>query len=117
MESESERQRASKDEGEGEEAGEVNESVADRSVPGLPGPTRVHLGSPCPSPSTISEIEETHRKDRAFQNFCRKFTQFVNDCLPSYGMQLDRWTRFEPTFKVQFSISKEKPYRFESNDS
>ena len=98
MESESEHHRASKEEG--EEAAEVNESVTDRSTPGLPGLTHMHLGSPCPSLSTISEIEETHRRDCTFENFHRKFTQFVNDCLPSYGMQLNRWTRFELTFKV-----------------
>jgi hypothetical protein len=119
MEAKSERHRAGKDGGEGEDAAEVSESVADRSMPGLPESTvtRVHLGSPSASQSTILEIEETHNRDRAFENFRRKFTQFVNDCLPSYGMQLNRWTRFEPTFKVQLSyFSKEKLYLFESND-
>ena len=119
MEAESERQRASKGEGEGEDTVEVSESIADRSMPRLPEltVTRVHLGSPSPSQSTISEIEEMHNRDRAFEDFCRKFTRFVNDCLPSYGMQLDRWTRIESTFKVQLSyFSKEKPYLFESNN-
>jgi hypothetical protein len=119
MEAESEQQRAGKDGGEGEDAMEVSESVADRSMPGLPESTvtHVHLGSPSVSQSTILEIKEMHNRDRAFANFRRKFTQFVNDCLPSYGMQLHRWTRFEPTFKVQLSyFSKEKSYLFESND-
>jgi hypothetical protein len=108
MEAESERRSASTV-GD-EDAAEVIESVADQSVPGpsRPGlPTRVYLGAPRPSPSTISEIKDMHHEDRAFENFRRKFTEFVNHCLPSYGIPLDEWTRFEPTFKV-LTFPKEK---------
>jgi hypothetical protein len=99
MEAKSERQSASSD----EDPAEVTESVVDQSASGLSGPglpTHVYLGSPCSSASTISEIEGIHREDHVFANFRRKFTEFVNHCLPSYGIQLNGWTRFEPTFKV-----------------
>ena len=79
------------------DATEIVESVADMSAAGAP--TRIHLGSPCP-PSTVAEIEDVHRGDHAFEGFRRKFTEFINHCLPSYGTQLGGWTRFEPTFKV-----------------
>ncbi|KAF8123035.1 hypothetical protein EV363DRAFT_1550073 [Boletus edulis] len=82
---------------------EFSASIADQSALRLPGPalpTRVYLGAPHPLSSTILEIEDMHRKDHAFENFRRNFTEFVNRCLPSYGIPLAEWKRFEPTFKM-----------------
>ncbi|KAI9574141.1 hypothetical protein HD554DRAFT_2228583 [Boletus coccyginus] len=98
MEAESERQSASMVQD--EDDAEVSESVADKLVPGLPGPACVHLGSPCLSLSTISEIKDMHCGGRTFEGLRRKFIEFVNGCLPSYGIQLGGWTRFDLTFKM-----------------
>lgn len=103
MEAESERWTASTD----EDAAEVSASIADQSaLPGSGLPIHIYLGSPHCSQSTILEIENMHHKDCTFENFHRKFTEFVNHCLPSYGILLNEWTRFEPAFEVLCSFPR-----------
>ncbi|KAG2339941.1 hypothetical protein BDR05DRAFT_977501 [Suillus weaverae] len=60
----------------------------------------IKLSSP-QSCSTIQDIEmrlDVH--DRAFQGFCKKFSDFINTSLPSYGYQLTRWVTILADFLI-----------------
>ncbi|KAG9309309.1 hypothetical protein JVU11DRAFT_10797 [Chiua virens] len=63
---------------------EITDSVAETSDSVTGAPRHVYLGSPC-QPVAISEIEGAHQTDRAFENFSRKFTDFINTCVPTYA--------------------------------
>lgn len=61
------------------------------------------LGSHC-CPASIHDIESARSgSDVAFAGFRRRFTQFLNTSLPSYGYQLDRWITIPPDFQVSDS--------------
>ncbi|KAG1765483.1 hypothetical protein EV702DRAFT_981531 [Suillus placidus] len=60
----------------------------------------VKLGSP-QSCSTIQDIEtRLGVHDRAFQGFRKKFSDFINTSLPSYGYQLTRWVTIPADFLI-----------------
>ncbi|KAG1747467.1 hypothetical protein EDB19DRAFT_1826190 [Suillus lakei] len=60
----------------------------------------VKLGSPTPHPSSILDLENWGPADRAFQAFRRKFTEFTNHSLPTYGHQLTSWLTFPADFQI-----------------
>ncbi|KAG1811595.1 hypothetical protein EV424DRAFT_1327573 [Suillus variegatus] len=60
----------------------------------------VKLGSPAPHPSTIIDVESRGQTDRAFQSFRRKFSEFINTALPTYGHQLTSWLTLPGDFKI-----------------
>lgn len=100
MEAKRERQSADTDE---ETISSIESAAHTLLVPGAQA--RVYLGSPSPKTS-ISEILEVHKGDRAFDNFRRKFTDYVNTCVPTYlgnTVQFERWMTFEPTYQVTHS--------------
>ncbi|KIJ14120.1 hypothetical protein PAXINDRAFT_163495 [Paxillus involutus ATCC 200175] len=58
------------------------------------------LGSPR-KPKTILELETNHSmKDHAFIGFRKKFTDFINEFLPSCGHELTRWLFIPTHFKM-----------------
>ncbi|KIK43163.1 hypothetical protein CY34DRAFT_791724 [Suillus luteus UH-Slu-Lm8-n1] len=60
----------------------------------------IKLGSP-QSCSTIQDIEtRLGVHDRAFQGFRKKFSDFINTSLPSYGYQLTRWVTIPADFLI-----------------
>ncbi|KAG2085342.1 uncharacterized protein F5147DRAFT_793714 [Suillus discolor] len=59
----------------------------------------VKLGSPVP-PLDILGVESRGQTDRAFQSFRRKFSEFINNALPTYGHQLTSWVTFPGDFKI-----------------
>ncbi|KAG2144311.1 hypothetical protein DEU56DRAFT_870425 [Suillus clintonianus] len=60
----------------------------------------IKLGSP-QNCSTIQDIEmRLGVQDRAFQGFRRKFTDFINTSLPTYGYQLTRWVTIPADFQI-----------------
>lgn len=62
----------------------------------------VKLGSPRP-PKTLREIMGDHRSKPEFDNFHRKFTNFINQCLPVYlEHDANTWNAisFPETFEV-----------------
>jgi hypothetical protein len=64
----------------------------------------VKLGSP-QSCYTIQDIEtRLGVHDRAFQGFRKKFSDFINTSLPSYGYQLTRWVTIPADFLVCWLI-------------
>jgi hypothetical protein len=64
----------------------------------------VKLGSP-QSCSTIQDIEtRLGVHDRTFQGFRKKFSDFINTSLPSYGYQLTRWVTIPADFLVCWLI-------------
>ncbi|KIN95000.1 hypothetical protein M404DRAFT_34566 [Pisolithus tinctorius Marx 270] len=52
-------------------------------------------------PSTLSDVENTHRDDRAFEGFHRRLEIFLNACLPTYGYPLNTWIRLQGTDTVR----------------
>ncbi|KAG2140569.1 hypothetical protein DEU56DRAFT_870910 [Suillus clintonianus] len=57
------------------------------------------LGSP--QPNAIQEFENRlGARDPAFQSFRRKFSDFINTLLPTYGYHLTRWTTIPADFQV-----------------
>ncbi|KAG1882566.1 hypothetical protein F4604DRAFT_1879304 [Suillus subluteus] len=75
-----------------------NESNEDVDVPGAFN-GHVKLGSPVPY-LTILDVENHGQTDRAFQSFHRKFSEFVNTALPTYGHQLTSWLTFTGNFMI-----------------
>ncbi|KAG1847898.1 hypothetical protein F4604DRAFT_1883959 [Suillus subluteus] len=61
----------------------------------------VKLGSPVPKPSAIINVESHSQTDRAFQSFRRKFSEFINTALPTYGHQLMSWLTFASDFELR----------------
>ncbi|KAG2091630.1 uncharacterized protein F5147DRAFT_779906 [Suillus discolor] len=59
----------------------------------------VKLGSPVP-PLDILGVESRGQMDRPFQSFRRKFSEFINNALPTYGHQLTSWVTFPGDFKI-----------------
>jgi len=60
----------------------------------------IKLGSPQQLIS-IQDIENTcSPTDRAFQDFRRKFSTFLNMSLPGYGYELRRWITLPANFQV-----------------
>ena len=73
----------------------------------------IKLGSPCKI-EKIQEVEATHTsKDRAFEGFRRKLTEYINQSLPSYGYALTQWFAVPP----QFEVSHLYPYFMISTSS
>ncbi|KAG1903935.1 uncharacterized protein F5891DRAFT_946142, partial [Suillus fuscotomentosus] len=63
------------------------------------------LGSPQSCAITIQDIENRRgAQDTAFQGFCRKFSNFVNISLPTYGFHLTRWITIPVDFQVYYSL-------------
>jgi hypothetical protein len=60
----------------------------------------VKLGAPTQHPSSILDLETRSSVDHAFQAFQRKFTEFVNYSLPTYGHQLTNWITFPADYQV-----------------
>ncbi|KAG1836025.1 hypothetical protein F4604DRAFT_1943802 [Suillus subluteus] len=60
----------------------------------------VKLGSPMQCPSPIIDIENRNTTDHAFQAFHRKFSEFINTALPTYGHQLTSWLTFPVDFQI-----------------
>ncbi|KAG2037875.1 hypothetical protein BDR03DRAFT_933870 [Suillus americanus] len=60
----------------------------------------VKLGAPTQHPSTILNLENRSSVDRAFQAFWRKFTEFINHSLPTYGHQLMNWITFPADYQI-----------------
>ncbi|KAI6019442.1 hypothetical protein BKA83DRAFT_4127320 [Pisolithus microcarpus] len=42
-------------------------------------------------PTSLSDVETSHKDDRAFDRFHWKLETFINTCLPTYGYPLDEW--------------------------
>ncbi|KAG2110903.1 uncharacterized protein F5147DRAFT_745048 [Suillus discolor] len=59
----------------------------------------VKLGSPVPH-LNILDVESRGQMDCAFQSFRRKFSEFINNALPTYGHQLMSWLTFPGDFKI-----------------
>jgi hypothetical protein len=64
------------------------------------------LGAPTQNPSSILDLENRSAVDRSFQAFRRKFTEFINTSLPTYGHQLTNWITFPADYQVCTSIFK-----------
>ena len=65
----------------------------------------VGLGSLQPV-TTIQHIETTlGTNDRAFQSFRKRFSDFINTSLPTYGYTLGRWINIPPNFEVRLNSS------------
>ncbi|KAG0696432.1 hypothetical protein DFH29DRAFT_984614 [Suillus ampliporus] len=59
------------------------------------------LGSPQSCANAIQDIENRlSAQDTAFQGFRRKFSNFINMSLPTYGYQLTRWTTIPADFQI-----------------
>ncbi|KAG2746323.1 hypothetical protein P692DRAFT_20739518, partial [Suillus brevipes Sb2] len=83
--------------------GDEADDEADDEVEARPAPFEGHvkLGSP-QQPVSIQEIENSHgQRDRAFQGFRRKFSEFINTSLPAYGYHLERWVSISANFQIQ----------------
>ncbi|KAI6018516.1 hypothetical protein BKA83DRAFT_4127720 [Pisolithus microcarpus] len=52
------------------------------------------LGAP-QQPTSLSNVETSHKDDRAFNGFCWKLETFLNTCLPTYGYPLDKWIQLQ----------------------
>ncbi|KAG2057805.1 hypothetical protein BDR06DRAFT_969142 [Suillus hirtellus] len=60
----------------------------------------IKFGSP-QNCTTIQNIEaRLGIQDQVFQGFCRKFSDFVNTSLPTYGYQLMRWVTIPADFQI-----------------
>ncbi|KAI6138247.1 hypothetical protein BKA82DRAFT_28232 [Pisolithus tinctorius] len=59
------------------------------------------LGAP-QQPSTLSDVENTHRDDQAFEGFYQRLEIFLNTCLPTYGYPLNAWIRLQGTDTFSF---------------
>lgn len=60
----------------------------------------VKMGAPIQHPSSILDLENRSSVDQAFQAFWRKFTEFINCSLPTYGHQLTNWITFPADYQV-----------------
>ncbi|KAG0692108.1 hypothetical protein DFH29DRAFT_985943 [Suillus ampliporus] len=61
----------------------------------------IKLGS-SQQPISIQDIENSHgQRDRAFQGFRRKFSDFINTSLPGYGYHLERWVFIPANLQIQ----------------
>ncbi|KAI6012112.1 hypothetical protein BKA83DRAFT_4466503 [Pisolithus microcarpus] len=58
------------------------------------------LGAP-QQPTSLSDVETSHKDDRAFDGFRRKLETFINTCLPTYGYPLDEWIRLQGIHMVR----------------
>ncbi|KAG2151677.1 uncharacterized protein EDB93DRAFT_1240030 [Suillus bovinus] len=81
-------------------AGEGNDDDEDPNPVAFEG--HIKLGS-TQQPVAIQDIE-THsgQLDRAFQGFRKKFSDFINNSLPTYGYRLERWIREHRFLKVHY---------------
>ena len=62
----------------------------------------IQLGSPC-TVESIQDVKATHGlKDGTFEGFRRKFTEFVNQSLLSYGYALTQWFNVPLQFEVSY---------------
>ncbi|KAG1725468.1 hypothetical protein EDD22DRAFT_982843 [Suillus occidentalis] len=60
----------------------------------------VKLGAPTQNPSSILDLENRSAVDHLFQAFRRKFTEFINTSLPTYGHQLTNWITFPADYQI-----------------
>ncbi|KAG2151772.1 hypothetical protein BD769DRAFT_1623523 [Suillus cothurnatus] len=60
----------------------------------------VKMGAPIQHPLSILDLENRSSVDRAFQAFRRKFTEFINRSLPTYGHQLTNWITFPADYQI-----------------
>ncbi|KAG1845088.1 hypothetical protein DFJ58DRAFT_717530 [Suillus subalutaceus] len=60
----------------------------------------VKLGAPTQNPVSILDLENRSTVDRSFQAFQRKFTEFINTSLPTYGHQLTNWITFPADYQI-----------------
>ncbi|KAG1734249.1 uncharacterized protein EDB91DRAFT_1238449 [Suillus paluster] len=60
----------------------------------------VKLGAPTQHPLSILDLENCSSVDHAFQVFQRKFTEFINHSLPTYGHQLTNWITFPANYQI-----------------
>ncbi|KAG1899351.1 uncharacterized protein F5891DRAFT_1128989 [Suillus fuscotomentosus] len=60
----------------------------------------VKMGAPIQHPSSILDLENHSSVDRIFQAFRRKFTEFINRSLPTYGYQLTNWITFPADYQI-----------------
>jgi hypothetical protein len=60
----------------------------------------VKMGAPIQHPLSILDLENRSSVDWAFQAFRRKFTEFINRSLPTYGHQLTNWITFPADYQV-----------------
>ncbi|KAI5999855.1 hypothetical protein F5J12DRAFT_784618 [Pisolithus orientalis] len=51
-------------------------------------------------PSSLSDIENTHWDDWAFEGFCWRLEIFLNACLSTYGYPLNAWIQLQGTDTV-----------------
>ncbi|KAG2079379.1 uncharacterized protein F5147DRAFT_819992, partial [Suillus discolor] len=79
-------------------AGEGNDDDEDPNPVAFEG--HIKLGS-MQQPVAIQDIE-THSSqlDRAFQGFHKKFSDFINNSLPTYGYRLERWVTILTNFLI-----------------
>ncbi|KAG1874106.1 hypothetical protein C8R48DRAFT_745988 [Suillus tomentosus] len=79
-------------------AGEGNDDNEDPNPVAFEG--HIKLGS-TQQPIAIQDIE-THSSqlDRAFQGFCKKFSNFINNSLPTYRYRLERWVTIPTNFLI-----------------
>ncbi|KAG1837031.1 hypothetical protein DFJ58DRAFT_718946 [Suillus subalutaceus] len=61
----------------------------------------IKLGS-TQQPIAIQDIENhSGQLDRAFQGFRKKFSDFINNSLPTYGYRLERWVTIPTNFLIR----------------
>ncbi|KAI5989534.1 hypothetical protein EDD15DRAFT_2171237 [Pisolithus albus] len=61
----------------------------------------IYLGSEC-QPTTVQDIEANFsRTDSAFVGFRKKLSDFCNECLASYGYQVQKWIIIPPKFEIR----------------
>ncbi|KAI6028028.1 hypothetical protein BKA83DRAFT_4123864 [Pisolithus microcarpus] len=61
----------------------------------------IYLGSECQL-TTVQDIETNcSQMDSAFVGFCKKLLHFCNQCLTSYGYQVQKWIIIPPKFKIR----------------
>lgn len=82
----------------------AEEGNDDDEVPNpVPFEGHIKLGS-TQQPVAIQDIENhSGQLDRAFQGFRKKFSDFINNSLPTYGYRLERWVIIPTNFLVSRS--------------
>ncbi|KAG1766128.1 hypothetical protein EV702DRAFT_1204296 [Suillus placidus] len=72
------------------------EELEDNDTDDEPFEAHLHIGSPLRTLTSLAQVEEDNRSNRAFDHFRKKLTTFLNHFLPSYNIPLPdgiRWLK------------------------